>query len=170
MCSRLFKITVAFSCIIAAYMNASGQTVEVFPKITVNDDKLLFEIFVSSPSEEIVPVGNAVFEVSFNPEKLEFLGKDPELDGMWDDKSSSDYYDTFSTCIGNRAFFRILYKAGDETTVSEGVAVPTAEPARVGCMAFQLKDQFAEGDIKWMQPFCIVSDIHENKIAVILQQ
>jgi hypothetical protein len=160
---KFLKSGIGFLLAAFAFMNANGQTVQVTPKITVNQNTVYFEVYVQSESEQNVLLGNSVFEVTYNKEKLSYLGKELDMDGLWDDGNSTDYHDTFSTNIGNRAIFRVLYKVGD------GLIVPTAEAARVGCLIFQLNGEFSPDDISWSAPFCILSDIHEQKLNVDLK-
>ena len=147
--------------LLAAFAN--GQTVQVIPSINIDQNTLYYEIYVQTTEGQEVELGNSVFEVTYNKEKLTYLGKELGMDGLWDDGNSSDYHDTYSTSIEDRAIFRILYKVGD------GLMVPTTEAARVGCMIFQVDGEYSPDDIKWMDPFCIVSDIHEQKLIVDLQ-
>jgi hypothetical protein len=149
---------------VATCLFAQGQAVKVTYQISITNDIAKFEIYLLSPAEQIVFLGNSVFEVTYNDEKLALIGKDPAMDGLWDEDNSSSYYDTFATSIGNRAIFRVLYNNG------QGVPVPSSQPARVGCLLFQLKDQFNAGDIQWMAPFCILSDVQETKLAVDVEQ
>ena len=157
-------ISLAALFVIVTGLFAQGQPVKVSYQISLNNDIVKFEIYVKAPAETPIILGNSVFEVTYNEAKYTLLGKDPDNDGLWDEDNSSSYYDTFATSIGNRAIFRVLYKEG------EGVAVPSSEPARIGCLLFQLKEPYNPGDIQWMAPFCILSDIQEVKLAVDLEQ
>jgi hypothetical protein len=160
---KFLKSSIVFLLAAFAFMNANGQTVQVIPKITINQNTLYFEVYVLADAEQNIQLGNSVFEIAYNTEKLSYVGKELDMDGLWDDGNSTDYYDTFSTNIGNRAIFRVLYKDGD------GLIVPTVEAARVGCMIFQMNDEFSPEDISWSAPFCILSDIHEQKLDVDLK-
>ena len=159
---KLTTITLLIVWVAFGFINAGAQSVQVSPKITIDQGYLYFEVYVMS-AEESIQLGNCVFEISFNEEKLAYVSKQVDMDGLWDESNSLDYYDTYSTSIGNRAIFRVLYKSG------EGLAVPTAEAAGVGCMVFQLQGEFSDGDIQWVAPFCMLTDIHEEKLIVNLE-
>ncbi len=124
------------------------------------DDNLFVDINIRSLVPNAIKLGSLTFAFSFNSQALQYVGKEAEYDGPWDDSNPEYpgwYIDAFATKPPSLDLVSINIGRSPTAPAEGGLLIPLTS-TRLGRIKFVILDPMLPRNIEWST---IVSSVYD---------